>query len=77
MNRIMGPAPPDEKQNYQQEAEDIRAKARDKRDAEARAQLLLIASLYDKLAAHLPIALHAKRAEESRPEEPPERSDSA
>jgi hypothetical protein len=77
MHRIMGPQPPDEKQNYQQEAEDIRAKARDTRNAEARVQLLLIASLYEKLAEHLPIALQAKRSDDSRPEDPPECTDSA
>jgi hypothetical protein len=48
----MGAAPPGKNRpDYRQEARDIRAMARELRDIEAREQLLVIASLYDKLAA--------------------------
>ena len=66
----MSPKPPEKKTNYRQEAEEIRAKAGATHDAEARAQLLLIASLYDKLADHLFLALQAKRSDSPRPEDP-------
>jgi len=49
--------------DYRQEARNIRAKAREIHDPEARAQLLLIASLYDKLSYLTDIlvpSLHAK-----------------
>jgi hypothetical protein len=46
----MCPELPEKNQDYRREARNIRAKARELHDAEARAQLLLIASLYDKLA---------------------------
>ena len=46
---------PERKINYRQEAERIRATARDTQDAEVRAQLLLVASLYDRLSEHLPL----------------------
>jgi hypothetical protein len=64
--------PPEKKPNYRQEAEVIRAKARETHDAEARAQLLLIASLYDKLADHLVFVLRTKSIQETRPENPTE-----
>jgi hypothetical protein len=60
---------PGENQDYRQEARNIRAKAREVRDAEARSQLLLIASLYDKLANLTKIlvpALRAKLPEKTR-----------
>jgi hypothetical protein len=59
----MSPEPPETNQNYRQEARKIRAQAREMHDVEARAQLLLIASLYDKLAYLTNIlvpTLHAK-----------------
>jgi hypothetical protein len=77
MNRFMGSKPPEKKHNYRQEAEKIRATARQTHDAEARGQLLLIASLYDKLAEHLLVALHPKRFENVLPEDPTERTDPA
>ena len=54
--------------DYLEEARNIRARAREVHDAEARAQLLLIASLYDKLAYLTDIlvpSLHAKLSENS------------
>jgi hypothetical protein len=71
-HRIMVPEPPEKKMNYRQEAQDIRAKARKTRDAEARAQLLLIASLYDKVADHLLVALQPKTSDKALPEHPTE-----
>jgi hypothetical protein len=59
----MYPNPPEKNQDYRQEARNIRARARGVHDAEARAQLLLIASLYDKLSYLTDIlvpSLHAK-----------------
>jgi hypothetical protein len=56
-------------QDYRLEARIIRAKAREIHDAQARAQLLLIASLYDKLAYltdFLVPSLHAKLSDNSR-----------
>jgi hypothetical protein len=73
----MASKPPEKKPNYRQEAEIIRAKARETHDAEARAQLLLIASLYDKLADHLVFVLRTRRAQDSRPENPTEGTDLA
>ena len=73
----MGSKPPEKKPNYRQEAEQIRAKAQGTRDAEARAQLLLIASLYDKLAEHIDVALQLRRSSLSLPEDSPERTDPA
>jgi hypothetical protein len=61
--------------DYRQEARNIRAKARDVHDAEARAQLLLIASLYEKLFYLTDIlapTLHAKLSDHSRVEDPRE-----
>jgi hypothetical protein len=65
-------APPEEKPNYRQEAEDIRAKARGTRDAETRGQLLLIASLYDKLADYFRSAVQPNRSDDARPASPTE-----
>jgi hypothetical protein len=65
----MCPELPEKNQDYRQEARNIRAKAREIHDAEARAQLLLIASLYDKLSYLTDIlvpSLHAKLADDSR-----------
>jgi hypothetical protein len=77
MNRINGVVPSEKKRNYQQEAKKIRAKARETHDAEARAQLLLVALLYDKLAKHVPLVLKARHPDETLPEDPPESTDSA
>jgi hypothetical protein len=74
----MCPDQPEKNQDYRQEARDIRLKAREIHDAEARAQLLLIASLYDKLAYLTDIlvpSLHAKLSDNSRMEEPTEGTD--
>jgi hypothetical protein len=78
----MCPEQPEENQeknqDYRQEARNIRAKAQDLRDAEARAQLLLIASLYEKLAdltEFLVPSLHAKLSDHSRMEDPTEGTD--
>jgi hypothetical protein len=46
----MCPEPTETNQIYRREARIIRAKASEVHDAEARAHLLLIASLFDKLA---------------------------
>jgi hypothetical protein len=73
----MASEPSEKKPNYRQEAEIIRAKAHGTRDAEVRAQLVLIASLYDKLADHLFIARHAQRAEFVAPQDPTESTDPA
>jgi hypothetical protein len=65
----MCPHQTEKNQDYLQEARDIRAKAREIHDAEARAQLLLIASLYDKLAYLTDIlvpSLRAKLSADSR-----------
>jgi hypothetical protein len=70
--------PPAKKQDYRQEARSIRAKAREVHDTAARAQLLLIASLYDKLAdlVHdLAPSLLAKFSRNSCSEEPTEEPD--
>jgi len=61
----MDPKPPLERQHYQQEAEVIRAKAHGTRDPEARAQLLVIALLYDRLAEHLLVALQTAHPDDS------------
>jgi hypothetical protein len=74
----MCPELPEKNQDYRQVARDIRAKARQMHDAEARAQLLLIASLYDKLAHltdFLVPSLHAKLSDKSRMEGPTEGTD--
>jgi hypothetical protein len=73
----MVPEPPEKKTNYRQEAAYIRVKARGTHDAEARAQLLLIASLYDKLADHLHVALQPKRSGRLPLEDPTEGTDPA
>jgi hypothetical protein len=44
------PEPLDKNQDYRQVARNIRSMASEMRDREAQAQILLIASLYDKLA---------------------------
>jgi len=44
------PEPPDKNQDYRQVARNIRSMASEMRDRESQAQILLIASLYDKLA---------------------------
>jgi hypothetical protein len=65
----MCPERPEKNQDYRQEARSIRAMAREVHHAEARAQLLLIASLYDKLAYltdSLVPALHATLSNNSR-----------
>jgi hypothetical protein len=69
----MCPKPSEKNQDYRQEARNIRAKARELHDAEARAQLLLIASLYDKLAYLTDIivpSLHAKLSGNFHMEDP-------
>jgi hypothetical protein len=74
----MRPESPEKNQDYRQEARNIRAEAREVHDAEARAQLLLIASLYDKLAYLTDIlvpSLHAKLSNHSRMENPTEGTD--
>jgi hypothetical protein len=74
----MCPEQSEKNQDYRQEARNIRAKARDVNDAEARAQLLLIASLYEKLSYLTDIlvpSLHAKLSDHSRPEDPTEGTD--
>lgn len=65
----MLPELPEKNQDYWREARVIRAKARQLRDAEARTQLLLIASLYEKLANLTDIlnpSLHALLSDDSR-----------
>jgi hypothetical protein len=74
----MCPEQSEKNQDYRQEARNIRAKARDVNDAEARAQLLLIASLYEKLSYLTDIlvpSLHAKLSDHSRLEDPTEGTD--
>ena len=74
----MCPESPENNQDHRQEARNIRAKARDIHDSQARVQLLLIASLYDKLAYLTNIlvpALHAKLSDNSRMEDPTEGTD--
>jgi hypothetical protein len=69
----MSAKPPEKKTNYRQEAENIRAKAHETHDADARSQLLVIATLYEKLADHIRhIALQRKRSDDSPAEHPPE-----
>lgn len=65
----MSPQRAERNQDYRQEARGIRAKAREVHNREARAQLLLIASLYDKLAYltdTLVPSLRAKLSDNSR-----------
>lgn len=59
---------PEKNQDYRREARVIRAKARQLHDVEARTQLLLIASLYEKLANLTEILspLHAHLSDNSR-----------
>jgi hypothetical protein len=74
----MCPEPPEKNQDYRQEARNIRAKALEIQDVQARAQLLLIASLYDKLAYLTNIlvpALHAKLSDNSRMKDSTEGTD--
>jgi hypothetical protein len=74
----MYPEPPEKNQDYRQEARNIRAKAREMHDAEARAQLLLIASLYEKLAYLTDIlvpSLRAKLSDNLHMERPTEGTD--
>jgi hypothetical protein len=71
---------PANNQDYRQEARSIRAKAREVHDTAARAQLFLIASLYDKLANllnDLAPTLQGKLTRHSLPEEPTKGTDSA
>jgi hypothetical protein len=63
---------PENKTNYRQEAKNIRAKARETQDVEIKTQLLLIASLYDKLADHLNFALQPRASDDGGPQDPPE-----
>jgi len=49
-DRNVCPEPPDKNQDYRQVARNIRSMASEMRDRESQAQILLIASLYDKLA---------------------------
>jgi hypothetical protein len=68
----MCPEPAETNQDYRQEARIIRAKALEMHDAEAREQLLLIASLYDKLADLSNIlvpSMEAKLSDNSRAED--------
>ena len=69
--------PPEKERNYQQEAQDIRAKARETHDVEAREQLLLVALLYDQLAKHVPLVPKAKHFDDTLAADPPESTDSA
>jgi hypothetical protein len=74
----MCPELQEKNQDYRREARNIRAKARELHDAEARAQLLLIASPYDKLAYltdFLVPSLHAKLADNSRMQDSTEGTD--
>jgi hypothetical protein len=87
----MCPEPPQKNQDYRQEARKIRAAALQMNDAEAQAQLLLIASLYDKLAdlsnkvpdlsnkladlSEVPVPSPAKLSDNSRTEDPTEGTD--
>jgi hypothetical protein len=74
----MCPKPAEKNLDYRQEARNIRAKAREIHDPEARAQLLLIASLYDKLSYLTDIlvpSLHAKLSGNSGMEDRTEGTD--
>ncbi|HEY6619602.1 MAG TPA: hypothetical protein VIY68_08665 [Steroidobacteraceae bacterium] len=73
----MCPPPAERNQDYRQEARTIRAKAREVHDREARAQLLLIASLYEKLAHLTDILAPSLRAlsNNSRPRDTTEGTD--
>jgi hypothetical protein len=74
----MRPDSPEKNQDYRREARNIRAKAREIHDVQARAQLLLIASLYDKLAYLTDIlvpSLRAKLSDNSRMDNPTEGTD--
>jgi hypothetical protein len=74
----MCPEPPEKNQDYRQEARSIRATAREMQDPEARTQLLLIASLYDKLAdllSNFAPSLQAKLADVSRTQDSTEGTD--
>jgi hypothetical protein len=69
---------PAKKQDYRQEARSIRAKAREVHDIAARAQLFLIASLYDKLAHlldDLVPSMQAQFSHNSHANEPTEGTD--
>jgi hypothetical protein len=54
---VSGTAPPNH-QDYREEAQRIRAVAAAVKNAHARVQLLLIASLYEKLAEHVRVEIH-------------------
>jgi hypothetical protein len=56
---------PEKNANYRHEADTIRAKVHETRDADVRVQLLLIASLYDKLADHLALAPQPKPSDKA------------
>jgi hypothetical protein len=77
MIRIMGPTRQEKRPDYRHEAEKIRAKARETHDVEVGAQLLVIASLYDKLADHLAHTLQPRRSSSVPPPDPTELTDSA
>jgi hypothetical protein len=68
-----------ERKDYRHEARNIRAKARDAHDADARAQLLMIASLYEKLASLTDVrrvrSWRAKVSDNSRAQDPTEGTD--
>jgi hypothetical protein len=69
----MGPEPPEKTLDYRQEARTIRAMAWEAHDAEVRTQLLLIASLYDRLADLSQVlvpALEARLSNHSSAQEP-------
>jgi hypothetical protein len=70
----MYPEPPEKThEDYRRQARDIRAMAWAMRDVEASTQLLLIASLYDKLAYFSDIlvpALETKLSDNSRTNDP-------
>jgi hypothetical protein len=72
IKRVMSVEPSERKLNYRHEAEIIRTKAHEARDAEVRAQLLLIASLYDKLDEHLLVARIARRSDGLASQDPTE-----
>ena len=74
----MCPDPPEKNQDYRQVARNIRVTAREIHDVQAQAQLLLIASLYDKLADLSNIfipSVEAKLSDISRTGEPTEGTD--
>ena len=74
----MYPEPPEKNQDYRHVARSIRVTAWEMHDAQAQAQLFLIASLYDKLADLSNIlipTLEAKLSDISRRADPTEGTD--